>query len=108
MALVIGTPRGWLDVDGYLDALPERRALLLSAAAGFLELTDVALCSELEAGKTLADLARLRHKSVDVLKSRVTAALQRTEASLGGLFLSLLVEHLVDLPWSEKPADLAG
>jgi hypothetical protein len=108
MALVIGTQRGWLNVDRYFDEVPERWALFVAAVATYLELPEAAVRKALDTGDTLAGLARGRNKDVDVLKSRVTAALQQTEPGLGGLFLGSLVEHLVDLPWVEDPEDLAG
>ena len=108
MTLVIGTQRGWLNVDRYFDEVPERWALFVAAVSTYLELTDTAVRTALDAGDTLAGLARVRNKNVDVLKSRVTAALQQTEPSLGGLFLSSVVEHLIDLPWVDGPEGLVG
>lgn len=108
MALVVGTSRGWLDVHGYLSEVPERWPIFIAAAAGYLDLPEAEVREKLGAGAALADLASARRKSIDGLKSRVTAALQRTEAALACVFLSQVVEQLVDLPLAEQAQDLAG
>src|SRR5258706_42823 len=108
MAVVIGTQRGWLNLERYFDETPERWTLFLAAVATYLDVPESAVREALSAGQPLAELARERNKKVDVLKSRVTAALQRTETSLGGLFLSTVVEHLIDAPWAEGSENLAG
>jgi hypothetical protein len=108
MAVMIGTQRGWLNLERYFDETPERWTLFLAAVATYLDVPEIAVREALDAGRPLAELTRARDKNVDVLKSRVTAALQWTEPSLGGLFLSTVVEHLIDAPWAEVSENLTG
>jgi hypothetical protein len=108
MAVVIGTPRGWLNLQRYFDEVPDRWALFLAAVATYLELPETAVRDALGAGQPLAELARARDKNADVLKSRVTAALQRTERSLGGLLLGTVVEYPIEVPWATGSEDLPG
>jgi hypothetical protein len=49
----------------------------LHAAAGYLGLSDVALRTQLQSGKSLAQVAKDRNKSVDGLKAAIKASLQK-------------------------------
>ena len=91
---------------------------VLAAAAGYLGLTEAQLRTQLESGKSLADVAKAQNKSVDGLKS---AILKEVESKLdqavkdGHLtsaqrdqFLSEFKSHLDDLVNATPPSHADG
>ena len=56
---------------------PPRGPPSLEAAAAYLGLTEAELRTELESGKTLAEIAKAKGKSVDDLKKALTAELKK-------------------------------
>jgi hypothetical protein len=71
------SPDHRLQQAAVLSPVPATASAAAGAAAGYLGLTDAQLRAQLQAGKSLAQIAGERHESVDGLKSTVEDAVKR-------------------------------
>jgi hypothetical protein len=75
---------GWCDGPGGMHGMGYGQQAGLTAAADYLGLSQAQLVSQLQAGKSLADVATARNKSVAGLKDAILAAMtSRINASTG-------------------------
>ncbi|HEX9041874.1 MAG TPA: hypothetical protein VF838_12735 [Trebonia sp.] len=75
---------GWCDGPGGMHGMGYGRQAVLAAAADYLGVSQTQLVSQLQAGKSLADVATAQHKSVAGLKNAILAAMtSRINASTG-------------------------
>lgn len=75
---------GWCDGPGGMRGMGYGQQAVLAAAAEYLGVSQTQLVSQLQAGKSLADVATARHKSVTGLKNAILAAMtSRINASTG-------------------------
>lgn len=75
---------GWCDGDGYMGGVRAGGQTVMTAAANYLGLTQTQLRDQLQAGKSLADVATAQGKSVSGLKDAILAAVTtRINASTG-------------------------
>jgi hypothetical protein len=75
-ATATGTAAGWRDGGcGHMGRMWSGHDPVLKAAAGYLGLSQAQLRSELQSGKSLADVARAQGKPVSGLKSTVLGAI---------------------------------
>jgi lambda repressor-like predicted transcriptional regulator len=84
------------------ESMRARFQTINTTAASYLGIDETTLRSELEAGKSLADIATEQGKSVDGLKTALTSALS-SSASADGRDLDALVDRLVERHRGERP-----
>jgi hypothetical protein len=103
---------------GFRHGIGLRGGDFLDAAATYLGLTDDQLRTQLESGKSLADVAKAQNKSVDGLKQAIVAAVQskldqavkdgRLTSDEESQILAKLKAHIDDLVNGTLPARPAG
>lgn len=75
---------GWCDGPGGMQGVRSGQQTILTAAADYLGVSQPQLLSQLQAGKSLADVATAQGKSVAGLKDAILAAMtSRINASTG-------------------------
>jgi hypothetical protein len=75
---------GWCDGPGSMHGMRSGQQAVLTAAADYLGVSQTQLVSQLQAGKSLADVATAQGKSVAGLKDAILAAMtSRINASTG-------------------------
>lgn len=75
---------GWCDGPGGMHGMRYGQQAVLTAAADYLGVSQAQLVSQLQAGKSLADVATAQDKSVAGLKDAILAAMtSRINASTG-------------------------
>jgi hypothetical protein len=102
MATATATASGWRDGGcGHMGRMWSGHDPVLKAAAGYLGLSQAQLRSELQSGKSLADVARAQGKPVSGLKSTVLGATtswinasSRLSASQKAAAISQVKSHL--------------
>ncbi len=94
MAMTIDPSTGAASTRSSFDEMPHRTQALHGAAARYLGLSPQALRSQLEAGKSLAEIAAAQGKSIDGLKNAILGVL--TEGGATGGDTRALVERIVN------------
>lgn len=103
MPMTIDPSAGAMSARSSFDETRQRSQALHGAAARYLGMTPQALRSQLDAGKSLAEIAAAQGKSVDGLKNVILGAL--TEGGPPGGDPQALVDRIVNAHHGQDPAE---